>query len=61
MIEIMPIPIRADRIVRIAGIPHDLTKAEARRIADIVRAYAYVAKLRDARGRFVKRDQPAKA
>lgn len=37
---IVPIPIRADTTVRIHGIPHDLTKAEADRIARVIIALA---------------------
>jgi len=37
---IVPIPIRADVTVRISGIPHDLTKAEAERIARVIIALA---------------------
>jgi hypothetical protein len=37
---IVPIQIREDHWVRIGRIPHDLTPAEAERIAAVVRAYA---------------------
>lgn len=37
---IMPIEIRPDYFVRIAGIPHDLTVAEAEKIARVVIAMA---------------------
>lgn len=38
--NVYPIPIRADLVVRIHGLPFDLTKAEAERIANIVKAMA---------------------
>ena len=38
--DIMPIKIRDDLIVRIAQIPHDLTKEEAERISRVVLALA---------------------
>ena len=38
--NVYPIPIRADLVVRIHGLPFDLTKAEAERIANVVRAMA---------------------
>jgi hypothetical protein len=34
--EILPIQIREDKSVYIQGIPHDLTSAEAQKIANIV-------------------------
>jgi len=37
---IMPIQIRPDYFVRIANIPHDLTEAEASKIAAVVMALA---------------------
>lgn len=37
--NITPIQIREDHWVRIANLPHDLTEAEARKIADIVIAH----------------------
>ena len=37
---VIPVPIRPDVIVRLVDIPHDLTKAEAERIARIVIAMA---------------------
>lgn len=36
----VPIPIREDVLVRIHGIPADLTPAEAEKIANVVKAYA---------------------
>jgi hypothetical protein len=39
-VEILPIQIREDLNVQIAGIPHDLTKAEADKIARVVMAMA---------------------
>jgi len=38
----VPIPIRADCIVRIVGIPHDLKQVEAARIANVVTAMAVI-------------------
>lgn len=38
--NVYPIPIRADLVVRIHGLPFDLTKAEAERIANVVKAMA---------------------
>ena len=37
---IFPIPIRNGQIVRIAGLPHDLTETEAKRIAAVISALA---------------------
>ena len=37
---IVPIPIRADLIVRVHGLPADLTVAEAQKIANVVQALA---------------------
>lgn len=37
--DVIPIPIRADFVVRV-HIPLDLTEAEARKIANVVMAYA---------------------
>jgi hypothetical protein len=37
---VYPIPIRADLVVRIHGLPYDLTKAEAEKIANVVKAMA---------------------
>jgi len=39
-IEILPIQIRDNVTVQIAGIPHDLTKTEAEKIARVVLALA---------------------
>jgi hypothetical protein len=38
--SILPIPIRADLVVRIQGLPFDMTTAEARKIANVVLAMA---------------------
>ena len=38
--EIISIPVRPNVIVRVHGIPWDLTEAEAERLAQIIRAYA---------------------
>jgi hypothetical protein len=38
--SILPIPLRADLIVRIQGLPFDMTAAEARKIANVVLAMA---------------------
>jgi hypothetical protein len=35
---ILPIPIRANLVVFVQGLPHDLTKAEANKIANVVKA-----------------------
>lgn len=37
---IIPIPIRPDAIVQIAGLPADLTKAEANKVAKVILAFA---------------------
>lgn len=39
-VQVLPIALRPDLVVQIAGLPHDLTKAEAQRIANIVLAHA---------------------
>ena len=39
-VQVLPISIRPDLVVKIAGLPHDLTRAEAQRIANIVLAHA---------------------
>jgi len=39
-VQILPITVRQDLVVQIAGLPHDLTKAEAQRIANIILAHA---------------------
>ena len=41
--NILPIPLRADLVVRIEGIPYDLTPAEAKKIANVVLAMAHAA------------------
>ncbi len=38
--HIFPIPIRADKVVQIAGLPHDLTESEANKIANVIKALA---------------------
>lgn len=38
--NVFPIPIRADLVVRIHGLPFDLTSAEAEKIASVVKAMA---------------------
>ncbi|MEH6808282.1 MAG: hypothetical protein V7651_05480 [Hyphomonas oceanitis] len=38
--SILPIPIRADLIVRIQGLPFDLTVAEANKLASVIKAMA---------------------
>lgn len=38
--HVFPIQIRPDLIVRFHGIPHDLTEAEAKRIAGVIMALA---------------------
>jgi hypothetical protein len=38
--SIVPIPLRADLVIRIQGLPFDLTEAEANKIASVVRAMA---------------------
>ncbi len=38
--DILPIQIRPDVVVRIAGIPYDLTEAEAAKIAAVITAMA---------------------
>lgn len=40
--HIIPIPLRADLVVRVYGIPFDLTKKEADRIANVIKALAQV-------------------
>jgi hypothetical protein len=39
-VQILPITVRPDLVVQIAGLPHDLTQAEAQRIANIILAHA---------------------
>ena len=39
-VGIIPIPLRPDVTIRIHGIPMDMTKAEAEKIAAVVLAYA---------------------
>jgi len=38
---ILPIPLRSDLIVQVAGLPFDLTKSEAQKIANIILAHAH--------------------
>lgn len=39
-VSVLPIPIRADLIVQIQGLPFDLTSAEANKIANVIKAMA---------------------
>lgn len=41
-VNVFPIPLRADVVVRIQGLPFDLTESEARKIASVVLALAGV-------------------
>jgi hypothetical protein len=41
-VMVLPIPLRSDLIVQIAGIPFDLTRGEAQKIANIILAHAAV-------------------
>lgn len=41
-VMVLPIPLRTDLTVQIAGIPFDLTKSEAQKIANIILAHAAV-------------------
>ena len=38
--QVLPITVRPDLVVQVAGLPHDLTKSEAQRIANIILAHA---------------------
>lgn len=38
--DIIPIEIRPSVFVWIAGVPHDLSEVEAKKVANVVRAYA---------------------
>jgi hypothetical protein len=38
--SILPIPIRADLVVHVQGLPFDLTEAEAKKIANVIQAMA---------------------
>lgn len=38
--SILPIPIRADLVVHVQGLPYDLTEAEAKKIANVIQAMA---------------------
>lgn len=38
--QVMPIQIREDTRVLVAGLPHDLTRAEAEKIARVIQAHA---------------------
>ncbi len=40
--NIIPIPLRADLVVRIAGIPPDMSQSEAKKLANVIMAYAAV-------------------
>lgn len=39
-VSVLPIPLRADLTVQVAGLPFDLTQAEAKKIANIILAHA---------------------
>jgi hypothetical protein len=39
---VVPIPIRPNTIVKIVGLPSDLTKQEAAKLANIIQAFAIV-------------------
>lgn len=39
-VHILPIPLRADLVVQVAGLPFDLSAAEAKKIANIILAHA---------------------
>jgi hypothetical protein len=39
-IQVLPISIRSDVVVKIAGLPHNLTKPEAQKLANIILAHA---------------------
>ena len=39
-VQVLPITVRADLVVQVAGLPHDLTRSEAQRIANIILAHA---------------------
>jgi hypothetical protein len=39
---VLPIPIRADVLVQVSGLPYDLTEREAAKIANVIRAMAMV-------------------
>ena len=41
-VSVLPIPIRADLIVQIQGLPFDLTPQEANKIANVIRAMASI-------------------
>lgn len=43
LVNILPIPLRKDLTIHIRGLPFDLTKAEAERIANVIKAMAVVA------------------
>lgn len=42
LVNILPIPLRSDLTIHVRGLPFDLTKAEAERIANVVKAMAVV-------------------
>ena len=42
LVNILPIPLRSDLTIHIRGLPFDLTKAEAERIANVIKAMAVV-------------------
>jgi len=39
-VQILPVALRSDLIVQIAGLPHDLTRGEAQKLANIILAHA---------------------
>lgn len=39
-VQVLPISIRSDVVVRVAGLPHNLTRPEAQKIANIILAHA---------------------
>ena len=38
-VDILPIPIRANLVVRVQGLPHDLSMTEANKIASVIKAF----------------------
>lgn len=42
LVNIIPIPLRSDLTIHIRGLPFDLTKAEAERVANVIKAMAVV-------------------
>lgn len=39
-VQVLPVAIRPDLVVQIAGLPHDLSQSEAQRLANIIMAHA---------------------